>query len=222
MTCRHVIVLWISGMIAIGCGFAAEIDEATLKALNDDSFQVREEATKKLVQADVSIDEIQRLAAEAEEPEVKHRLNLVVQGKMERIGWVDVKNQEAVKRAVVCGKEADGKDLYLARTRHDDGDVIGKYMPEWGGGNFPTGETESLIPECQIWIGKGVWKKWNKDSQKPIPMGKTKEGKLIYAVRANFNGGIHPGTLIQGETEARISWGGNVNLLKEFEILETE
>lgn len=55
-----------------------------------------------------------------------------------------------------------------------------------------------------------------------IPMGRSKEGNPVYAVRAEYENGTHPGMLIEGETEARISWGGGVVRLKNFEILESE
>jgi hypothetical protein len=80
--------------------------------------------------------------------------------------------------------------------------------------------TKKLI--TSVWIGKGTWKKWTPDSKDLIPMGTTNEGKTIFAVRAEWENGSHPGTLIQGETKARIPWGGKVILLDDFEALHPE
>ncbi len=222
MSQYNIVSLVISGLISITSLFAGEIDDATLKALNDDSFKIREAATKKLIESDLSIEAIQNLISKYDEPEVIHRLNLVIQGKMEIIGWAVLTREELIKRAKPCGNEQDGKLLYLVRIHHNGDDVIGKYMIDWQGGNFPIDQTEVNLPGYQTWIGKGTWRKWSKDTKKIIPMGKTKDGKFVYAARANHNDGVHPGTLIAGENKARISWGGEVNLFEDFEVLETE
>ncbi len=209
-------------ILAFSLSHAQELDPETLKTLNDDSFKVREEATKKLITSDVSIQALQQALTQTEEPEIKLRLNLAIQGKIEATGWVVLTKEEIVKRATPCGHELKVKTLYLARTNHDGSDYIGKYMTDWEGANFPVGENELHLPDFQIWIGKGTWKKWTPDSKNLIPMGTTKEGKTIFAVRAEWENGSHPGTLIQGETKARIPWGGKVILLDNFEALQIE
>jgi hypothetical protein len=222
MNARIVTFFVICGFITIRAAYGEEINIETLKTLNDDSFQNREEATKKLIAADISIETIQKLISQADEPEVRHRLNLVIQGKMEIIGWAVLTNEEMIKRAKPCGKERDGRNLYLARIHHNGEDVIGKYNFEWVGGNFPVGQSELQLPNFQVWIGKGTWEKWDTASSKMIPMGRKKDGRIIYAARATLNGGVHPGTLIAGETKARISWGGEVVFSDIFEVLEMD
>lgn len=202
---------------------AVEVDQALLKALEDNSFQVREKATKDLIDSKLTIPEIEKWVDAAEGPETRHRLQLVLLGKYERIGWVKLERDEIPKRAKPAGIELpERNDLYVVKAQHDGGDVIGKYLLKWDGGNFPVGESELMKNDFQVWIGKGVWRKWDPASDKKIPMGRSKEGKPVYAVRAEYENGTHPGMLIAGETEARISWGGGVVRLKDFEILETE
>ncbi|MCE2959545.1 MAG: DM9 repeat-containing protein [Akkermansiaceae bacterium] len=202
---------------------AEEIDKALLEALESDSFRVREKATKDLIDSKLTIAQVEQLIAAAEGPETRHRLGLVLLGKYELIGWVKIPLEDIPKRAKPCGTELpENKSLYLVKAQHEGSDVIGKYLTEWPGGNFPVGEVEVMINDFQVWIGKGVWRKWDVKSAKKIPMGKTKEGKSIYAVRAEHQNGTHPGTMVEGETKARISWGGSVVHLENFEILESE
>jgi hypothetical protein len=65
---------------------AEAVDQALLAALEDNSFQVREKATKELIDSKLTIPEIEKLVEAAEEPETRHRLQLVLLGKYERIG----------------------------------------------------------------------------------------------------------------------------------------
>lgn len=193
-----------------------------LEALESDSFQVREKATKELIESDTSIETLAKVIDQTEEPETKYRLNLAIQGKIEATGWIKLSDEEILKRGKHSGIENTGKIIYLVKTNHEGSDVIGKYLIEWDGGNFPIGEAEIMLPNFQVWIGEGTWKKWDPKSKNMIPMGRTNGAKNIYAVRAQHENGTHPGTLIEGETKARISWGGKVILLDEFEILESE
>lgn len=202
---------------------AEKVDKALLESLESDSFQVRERATKDLIDFKLTIPQIEQFMADAEGAETRHRLGLALLGKYELIGWVKIPLEDIPKRAKSCGTELpENKSVYLLKAQHEGSDVIRKYLTEWPGGNFPVGEVEVMINDFQVWIGKGVWRKWDMKSGKKIPMGKTKEGKSIYAVRAGYQKGTHPGTMVEGETKARISWGGSVVHLENFEILESE
>lgn len=202
---------------------AEEVDKALFEALESESFQVREKATKDLINSKLTIPQVEQLMADAEEPETRHRLGLVIVGKYKLIGWVKLAREEIAERAIPSGNVLpENTTIYLAKAHHEGDDVIGKYLTEWDGGNFPIGEKEVIINDFQVWIGNGVWRKWDVKSVKKISMGKTKEGKVIYAVRAEYRNGIHPGTLVEGETKARIPWGGGVVRVENFEILESE
>lgn len=191
-----------------------------LPKLEDESFKVREKATRGLAAYDISMKELEILLKETKSPETKSRLETIIMAKIEAIGWVKMANEEIPKRAKASGAEIIGQNdaLYLVRTTHDGGDYLGKYRND-GLAHFPIGEQELIIDNYLVWIGKGKWLAWEKESKKMIPMGKTKEGKLIYAARGEIEGGLHIGMLIEGETKARISWGGGVKHLEKFEVL---
>jgi hypothetical protein len=207
---------------------AIEADElkGLLAKLEDEDFNKREKASKDLVASDVSIIELQNLIKENRSPEIKSRLRNVVEAKIEASGWVRIKNGEIPENAKACGKETWGAReylLYLVKTSLDGNDYIGKYRHEPDSlAHFPIGEKEEIVDEIQIWIGKGKWQTWEKGLKSKIPMGMSKNGKRIYAVRGNINNGTHIGMLIEGESEARISWRGSVTRLEKFEVLVME
>ena len=197
-----------------------------LAKLENESFKVREQATKDLVGFDISIAELARLIDETKNPEIKSRLGSVINGKIETTGWVKMANEEIPKRAKPSGKETDGPReylLYLVKATVDGDDYLGKFRPKPDGlAHFPVGEKEQIINETHIWVGKGKWQAWEKGLKKIIPMGKTKEGKLIYAARGKIRNGEHIGMLVDTETKARISWGGSVTRLEKFDGLVRE
>lgn len=194
-----------------------------LAKLEDESFEVREQASKDLVDFDISINELRRLIGETKNPESKSRLSSVITAKIEATGWVKMANDEIPKRAKPCGAELIGGNelLYLVKTTFEGADYIGKYRAD-GLAHFPMGEKEQIVNDFYVWVGKGNWLDWDKENTKMIEMGTTKEGKRIYAARAKMNGGLHMGMLVEGETMARISWGGSVTMLRDFEVLTME
>lgn len=194
-----------------------------LAKLEDESFKVREQASQDLEHFDISIDELRRLIGETKNPESKSRLRSVITAKIGATGWVKMANDEIPKRAKPCGAELIGGNelLYLVKKTYEGGDYIGKYRTD-GLAHFPVGEKEMIVTDFYVWVGKGNWIDWEKGKTKMIEMGMTKEGKRIYAARAKMNGGLHVGMLVEGETKARISWGGSVTILRDFEVLTKE
>ncbi len=201
----------------------AESLQDLLAKLEDESFKVREQATLDLVAYDISIKELGRLIKVTKGPESKSRLRTVITAKIEATGWVKMANDEVPKRAKPSGHEIDGRKqfLYLVKTTHDGGDYIGKYRTD-GLAHFPVGEKEQIINDFHVWVGKGKWQAWEKGCKNMVPMGKTKDGKWIYAARGKMKNGLHLGMLIEAESKARISWGGSVTKLEKFEVLVME
>ncbi len=209
--------------LAAASAWAEEDVAELLRKLEDESFHVREQATKDLIAHPVTLQEVERMVAEAQQPETQARLRQVMDGKWRRAGWVKLTDKKLPAGAVPCGMETGGgQPLYLARAKRDGGTVIGKYLTSWSGGNFPVGEQEVMIDSCEIWIGIGTWKPAAEGAKTMIGMGKTRDGHVVYAARAKMNDGMHPGMWIEGEKEARISWGGKVNRFKDFEVLTAD
>jgi Protein of unknown function (DUF3421) len=193
---------------------ADEIDDLVAK-LSDESFEIRESATRDLMRPGIDRERLKKLAAATPDPEIRMRLAgiLGVTGNL----WIKL-DKAAIAKLNPTGGE-NGQHLYLARTEKDGATIIGKYMTEWEGANFPIGETEVMINEFTLWTGKGAWKPWHPGLRNIIAMGKTMDGKTVYACRAKFGPGTHQGTFIEGEEKARIPWGGIVHRLENFEVL---
>jgi len=183
--------------------------------LGDESYEIRVEATRELIRRDVDRGRLENLLAASTDPEIRKRLEGVIglSGNL----WAKL-NRDEIRKLQPTASEG-GKSLYLARAEVDGSTIIGKYMPEWDGANFPIGEEEVMVMNFTLWTGKGTWKSWHPGLQDMIAMGETSEGKTVYAVRAKFANGTHQGTFIEGEDKARIPWGGGVHLLGEFEAL---
>lgn len=223
MVLKHITLILCSGLLTSLVIKAEVMHKEMFDALESTSLKAREKATEDLIQSELTISQLENLLAQEKKPESIDRLRLVILGKYKALGWLDLKDEKIPDMAQPSGREMpENKDIYLVKTHHNGEDCIGKYMLEWDGGNFPVGDVEVMLPNFQVWIGKGTWRKWDANSTKAIPMGRSKWGKPIYAVRASYENGTHPGTLIQGETKARIPWGGKVVFLDQFEILEKE
>lgn len=196
---------------------ADEIDDLVAK-LGDESYAVRVQATQELIERNADAKRLEQLAMATDDPEVRHRLIGILGFAGDH--WAKLTRAEIAKLKP-CGKE-NGQGLYLAMATHDGSTIIGKYSLEWQGANFPIGEKEVHLREFSIWTGGGTWKPWQPGMARMLVMGRTREGKAVHAVRAKMMGGLHPGTLIEGEDKARIPWGEDVHRLAEFEVLTAE
>jgi hypothetical protein len=215
---RHRRIAMHAGILCLAMTARAdEIDDLVAK-LGDESYAVRVEATQELIRRNVDARRLDQLAAATTDPEVRHRLMGILGFAGEH--WAKLTRQEIMKLKP-HGKE-NGQGLYLALATHDGSTVVGKYSLEWNGANFPIGDKEVHLLDFTIWTGGGIWKPWQPGMARMLVMGRTRDGKAVHAVRAKHMGGLHPGTLIEGEDKARIPWGENVHRLAEFEVLTAE
>lgn len=196
---------------------ADEIDDWVAK-LGDDSYPVRVAATEALFRRNVDPKRLEQLAAAATDPEIRHRLLGILGTAGEH--WVRLTREQIVKLKP-HGKE-NGQGLYLALATHEGATYIGKYSLEWQGANFPIGDKEVHLRDFKLWSGGGAWQPWQPGIARMLVMGRTRDGKAVYAVRAQLMGGLHPGMLIEGEDKARIPFGENVHFLEEFEVLTAD
>lgn len=192
--------------------------ESLIRKLGDDSYAVRIQATQELVDSKPDPHLLKQLSEHAKDPEIRMRIALAIG--MNGDQWIPFDRQQ-IDKLQACGNEGS-KPLFLARGTKDGSTYIGKYLTEWGGANFPVDQQEVMINEFSVWSGTGTWQTWKPGLKRLITMGTTRDGKPVYAVRAELNNGVHPGMLIEGEPSARISWGGAVHQLKDFEVLTSE
>ncbi len=198
---------------------AGDAIDALVRMLDDDAFEVREQATKDLAASAVTIARLRELHEAATSPEVCERLRAVIRMKSIASGWVKLVPGKLDPAAAAHGREADGSSLYLVRARVDGSEVIGKHQVAWNGGNFPVGKVEQMIEDCDLWVGRGKWVPWREGLKDLLVMGVDAKGRMIHAARAPTQGGLHLGTLVEGQAQARISWGGSVASFHRFEVL---
>lgn len=66
--------------------------------------------------------------------------------------WVNVSNGTLPANAIEGGREADGKKLYIARSRMPNGLHIGKTRADWNFAAIPYGGKEVLMPQYEVLI----------------------------------------------------------------------
>jgi len=198
---------------------AADINHAALKDLSSEDFATRNAALDKLSKAKLSYDALLKLSAEQTSPETKHRLRILATEALIGRDFVALEHADFSK-ITAAGKEAEGSSLYLIKVLHKGQLYIGKFNKKAQMGHFPFKDSEIIASPKQthIFQGKGVWLT-KKLAKSPHVMAVTADGKKVYAAKSNISGGIHIGQWTEGDATCRISYGGKVSKLTDFEIL---
>jgi hypothetical protein len=124
------------------------------------------------------------------------------------------------------GHEADGRtQLWVARTIGNvsslPGAQLGKVRPGLGGALFPFAGRE--VPDAyEVLMEAGLW--IDSDGTGRVPIGAVvcgveADGTPLFVARANFNGGLPPGTARAGMDGALIGWGGTEHLVTPYQML---
>lgn len=138
--------------------------------------------------------------------------------------WVKAENGQIPDGAVVCGREADGTLLYVARANYQNGIHPGKVRKEFGAANIPYGGKEVKVNPYEVLVGNG---KWVSASNGQVPdgaiiCGKEADGTPLYVARASYQGGIHPGKVRKEFGAANIPYGGQEVQVNTYEVLVVE
>jgi hypothetical protein len=137
--------------------------------------------------------------------------------------WTSASNGGIPYGAIVAGYEADGPNLYLARAYYQGGLHPGKVGA--GVAHISWGGKEVTVPYYEVFCGirEGSYT-WVHASGGNIPsdaieVGYEADGPILYAARAYYQGGLHPGKIEHGFGGANIPWGGKEISVQEYEVL---
>ena len=196
----------------------AKVQDCIDKVRSDD-FATRKKAMSELLKLKLIEADLRAWAAKQKSPEAKGRRIAIANESRSGTGCVPLAKASfnGLKHA---GRESDGSLLYLVKAEHEGKHFIGKFNPKWQLAHIPVYDKEILPTreKTYVYTGSGDWKK-KAPVKEWLSLGKTKDGKNIYAARANFNGGIHIGMIVDGETRCTISWGGRTRQFTDFEVL---
>lgn len=137
------------------------------------------------------------------------------------IHWIEATNGQIPNGAVICGKEANGTPLYVARANYEGGVHPGKVRTEFGAANIPYGGIEVKVNPYQVLCGSF---RWVAATNGAIPdgaviCGKESNGTPLYVARANYEGGVHPGKVRTEFGAANIPYGGIEVKVNPYEVL---
>lgn len=135
--------------------------------------------------------------------------------------WKQASGGTIPQGGVVSGKEANGTPLYVARAGYSGGVHPGKVRPAFGGANIPYGGGEHKVNPYDVYCGGGHWKAASGGN---IPIdavtcGHEADGTPLYAARASYQGGIHPGKVRPAFGAANIPYGGQEVKVSSYEVL---
>jgi hypothetical protein len=138
--------------------------------------------------------------------------------------WTSATNGNIPDGAIVCGREADGTVLYVARAIYQGGVHPGKVRKEFGAANIPYGGKEVKVNPYEVLTGKG---KWVAASNGDVPDGAIicgweANGTPLYVARANYKSGVHPGKVRKEFGAANIPYGGQEVKVANYEVLVAE
>jgi len=210
---------WIMVLAAVSAAAslnAREVNEIVNDLAHED-FNKREAAMKELAAKKLTENQLAAMIAAEKHPERKVRLmhvwNLTLQFVPFTVGHQFPKNIR------VEGREANRTMLYLIRTVYKGETYLGKYSPSHKCGYIPVGGREVVVRSgMSVYAGTRKWVK-RREVKSPLKLGKTKDGRQLYAARARLEGGIHIGMWVEGEKFALIPYGGVAKKMKDFEVL---
>lgn len=133
--------------------------------------------------------------------------------------------------AWICGWEADGQPLYIARCRYEGGMQIGKLGAGSAGCRIGYGGREVILENCDVlcWAAKRLengkrpaFVRLENTSAMPadaVPLGWEASGEPLYGARAQLLSGTHPGKTRPAFRACHIAHEGQEVCLPTFEVL---
>ena len=135
--------------------------------------------------------------------------------------WIRVSKNNIPKECEPAGYESDGRPLYIARARYENGVHIGKTRKEFEGALIPFGGREIKVSSFEIYTGP---QKWVEAKNGEIPLdavsaGKEADGNPLFVARADFAEGLHIGKVSPRFGAALIPFDGKENSVQKYEVL---
>ena len=115
------------------------------------------------------------------------------------------------------GAQYGGAPLYVCRANHAGGVHPGKLLA--GLCNIGYGGREVVLrAPFEVLVGNGNWGPPQGQNQGAL-IGGSEPGRSLPICRAGFNGGVHPGKVVDGK--CNIGWGGQEHQVPSFEVFYT-
>lgn len=140
------------------------------------------------------------------------------------ITWVKATGGNIPDGAVVVGYEQNGLPLFSARAEYAGGIHPGKVRIEFGAANIPYGGNEVKVNSYEVLVGSARWvSAENGEIPKgAIVAGREDDGTPLYAARAEYECGLHPGKVRPEFGAANIPYGGKEVKVSRYEVLVSE
>ncbi|KAL1448810.1 hypothetical protein WDU94_000070, partial [Cyamophila willieti] len=137
--------------------------------------------------------------------------------------WVPTAGGEFPDNAFEGGQDVNGETLYIARARHEDALIPGKFVPShsvcyvaFGGGEHAKDEYEVLCGGADA-----TWVPTEAGALPPnaFPGGNTEDGETLYIGRASHEGSLTIGKVQPSHNTCYIPFDGVEVPKDEFEVL---
>ncbi len=135
--------------------------------------------------------------------------------------WKSASNGQIPEGAISSGYESNGVPLFLCRAKSGEGLHPGKVRLRFEAANIGWSGLEIKVNDYEVYCGGAKWEKAS-DGRVPdgaIVIGSEPGGAPLYAARAEFENGLHPGKIRRAFNGALIPWGNQEHLITEYEVL---
>jgi hypothetical protein len=141
--------------------------------------------------------------------------------------WAAAVGGEIPDGAIAAGNEADKTPFFIARGKLNGGLHIGKIRKNFGGAHISYAGQEIVVDSYEVLTGPANRLTWTDASEgtipsKAIPCGYESDGTALYAARASYGGGLHPGKISPILKQAHIPYGGKEVLAPTYQILSAQ
>ncbi len=146
------------------------------------------------------------------------------QKKDTRVEWVPTTGNAIPDKGIVGGEEP-GRQLYLCRAKYMGEMASGKAANDFNGCYIGWRGGEYILQNYDVLSGDADLLKWVPSNignfmQAPDPFfAGTQRGLNVYICRMQYNGGWHPGHVIQGGKGCIIGYGGGEASSPNFDVL---
>jgi len=149
-------------------------------------------------------------------------------GRSEPAVWVLTHGKSIPNGAIVTGQE-HGRNLYTGRAFYEGALVVGKASEHFHKGCvIGYGDKEIEVEEFEVLVGDMKALRWVSARGRleveslrcrPVEGGNEKDGTPIYVVHAPYKEAEHPGKTSEKLDGAYITYGGDEQVVKEYQVL---
>jgi len=160
----------------------------------------------------------------------QQRIQIVEAGNHgQAVYWVPTQGGNIPPNAIQAGNEQDGTPLYVARAFLEGGvhpGKAGRHLNLWkGGAAISYGGREIAVDKYEVLAGDPSKIRWipadgmlRVQGWQPIEGGREANGKFLFIISAEIEGGWHPGKIQDGDDHANVAYGGSEMWVKQYRV----